>query len=109
MFFFASIRRHTRSLRDWSSDVCSSDLGTDGYFQSIAIDNRGAYSVTAAIPKIADVAGGLTNNRLRAAGTSYPPGIEIGRASCRERVDEPEEVAGNVDKRATKIGRATRR
>src|SRR5690349_22223969 len=25
-FFFASRRRHTRSLRDWSSDVCSSDL-----------------------------------------------------------------------------------
>src|SRR5699024_11845652 len=24
--FFASRRRHTRSKRDWSSDVCSSDL-----------------------------------------------------------------------------------
>src|SRR5690349_3796380 len=28
-FFFSSRRRHTRSLRDWSSDVCSSDLGAD--------------------------------------------------------------------------------
>src|SRR6266496_6164230 len=27
-FFFSSRRRHTRSLRDWSSDVCSSDLRT---------------------------------------------------------------------------------
>src|SRR6266496_5617566 len=27
-FFFSSRRRHTRSLRDWSSDVCSSDLQT---------------------------------------------------------------------------------
>src|SRR5690349_23914529 len=26
LFFFSSRRRHTRSLRDWSSDVCSSDL-----------------------------------------------------------------------------------
>src|SRR5438132_8427937 len=26
MFFFSSRRRHTRSLCDWSSDVCSSDL-----------------------------------------------------------------------------------
>src|SRR5699024_2338381 len=26
-FFFSSRRRHTRSKRDWSSDVCSSDLG----------------------------------------------------------------------------------
>src|SRR6478752_8938967 len=25
-FFFASRRRHTRCSRDWSSDVCSSDL-----------------------------------------------------------------------------------
>src|SRR5690349_18175713 len=27
-FFFSSRRRHTRSLRDWSSDVCSSDLNS---------------------------------------------------------------------------------
>src|SRR5206468_10076389 len=27
-FFFSSRRRHTRSDRDWSSDVCSSDLGS---------------------------------------------------------------------------------
>src|SRR5439155_15509938 len=26
MFFFSSRRRHTRWPRDWSSDVCSSDL-----------------------------------------------------------------------------------
>src|SRR5699024_11437525 len=37
-FFFSSRRRHTRSKRDWSSDVCSSDLsiafaraGTNGF------------------------------------------------------------------------------
>src|SRR5690606_39380079 len=28
MFFFSSRRRHTRFSRDWSSDVCSSDLPT---------------------------------------------------------------------------------
>src|SRR5206468_7942864 len=28
-FFFSSRRRHTRSDRDWSSDVCSSDLGDE--------------------------------------------------------------------------------
>src|SRR5438034_10307270 len=28
-FFFSSRRRHTRSLCDWSSDVCSSDLGLE--------------------------------------------------------------------------------
>src|SRR5438876_9803952 len=35
LFFFSSRRRHTRWTGDWSSDVCSSDLGidpsTDGY------------------------------------------------------------------------------
>src|SRR6266704_2207346 len=35
-FFFSSRRRHTRSKRDWSSDVCSSDL-IDG----IADNQRG--------------------------------------------------------------------
>src|SRR5699024_11235023 len=30
LFFFSSRRRHTRSKRDWSSDVCSSDLHLPG-------------------------------------------------------------------------------
>src|SRR5262249_59338201 len=29
-FFFSSRRRHTRLVSDWSSDVCSSDLGDAG-------------------------------------------------------------------------------
>src|SRR5699024_11742276 len=29
-FFFSSRRRHTIANRDWSSDVCSSDLFADG-------------------------------------------------------------------------------
>src|SRR2546429_3581867 len=28
IFFFSSRRRHTRCSRDWSSDVCSSDLSS---------------------------------------------------------------------------------
>src|SRR3712207_8262587 len=28
VFFFSSRRRHTRYWRDWSSDVCSSDLSS---------------------------------------------------------------------------------
>src|SRR3989344_5149676 len=30
MFIFSSRRRHTRLTCDWSSDVCSSDLGAAG-------------------------------------------------------------------------------
>src|SRR5207245_4892713 len=32
--FFASRRRHTRCYRDWSSDVCSSDLGGQPIFSA---------------------------------------------------------------------------
>src|SRR6266508_6165947 len=32
VFFFSSRRRHTRWPRDWSSDVCSSDLIDEAYF-----------------------------------------------------------------------------
>src|SRR5438034_9219000 len=34
-FFFSSRRRHTRSLCDWSSDVCSSDLLRSGTVSAI--------------------------------------------------------------------------
>src|SRR5712675_1978362 len=35
-FFFSSRRRHTRCSRDWSSDVCSSDLGVAAARQLLA-------------------------------------------------------------------------
>src|SRR5699024_11938205 len=34
-FFFSSRRRHTRSKRDWSSDVCSSDLAKSSVVFSV--------------------------------------------------------------------------
>src|SRR5262249_59410421 len=33
VFFFSSRRRHTRLVSDWSSDVCSSDLGASWFNQ----------------------------------------------------------------------------
>src|SRR5207302_7549277 len=39
-FFFSSRRRHTRFSRDWSSDVCSSDLLID--FVGASMPNIGA-------------------------------------------------------------------
>src|SRR6266511_5340616 len=41
-FFFSSRRRHTRFSRDWSSDVCSSDL-TGG------LDDLGGLDIDAAL------------------------------------------------------------
>src|SRR5437868_15201731 len=55
IFFFSSRRRHTRSKRDWSSDVCSSDLGRDagdrfslldGQFERFIIDIAGTGGAT---------------------------------------------------------------
>src|SRR5215813_4210040 len=43
VFFFSSRRRHTSCGRDWSSDVCSSDLGgklSENLGQSVIIENR---------------------------------------------------------------------
>src|SRR5712675_1309340 len=39
-FFFSSRRRHTRCSRDWSSDVCSSDL----HFMAMQIINEDQYT-----------------------------------------------------------------
>src|SRR5206468_8029125 len=45
-FFFSSRRRHTRSDRDWSSDVCSSDLALKNLLQwDDALDVWGVHGV----------------------------------------------------------------
>src|SRR5438445_13396398 len=38
MFFFSSRRRHTRYWRDWSSDVCSSDVVIRGVNDDELVD-----------------------------------------------------------------------
>src|SRR3989449_2718696 len=42
VFFFSSRRRHTRCSRDWSSDVCSSDLNflTQPFFTAEAYTGK---------------------------------------------------------------------
>src|SRR3984893_18953875 len=39
-FFFSSRRRHTRWPRDWSSDVCSSDLGDRSRMAGVGLAGR---------------------------------------------------------------------
>src|SRR6478752_7922839 len=64
-FFFSSRRRHTSCSRDWSSDVCSSDLwqGASG----VAFLTETASRVRAAGYEIANVAVQLIGNRPRFA------------------------------------------
>src|SRR5206468_8537452 len=60
VFFFSSRRRHTRSDRDWSSDVCSSDLvGPGGALVSVPV--RGGSPATL-------VAGGVSLPAIAPAG-----------------------------------------
>src|SRR3712207_7606914 len=48
VFFFSSRRRHTRYWRDWSSDVCSSDLDGQGNFGTADGDEPAAMRYTEA-------------------------------------------------------------
>src|SRR5690606_40438268 len=51
-FFFSSRRRHTRFSRDWSSDVCSSDLDNFDFSQNSASLPLTIYSWTKASPPL---------------------------------------------------------
>src|SRR5690606_40735802 len=94
-------RRHTRFSRDWSSDVCSSDLGS-GLFDFAA---AGASNMPVALGT--DVGGGTSFSMLQTMAAAHNvarmsghhlsahqlfylategAAQEIGRASCRERV-----------------------
>src|SRR5207247_6874098 len=88
-FFFSSRRRHTRSTRDWSSDVCSSDL----YEVEVYPDPQ-APPKKLIIEKVKSGIDGLITTlrdpidaEVFAAGDSTLKVVaqfEIGRASCRE-------------------------
>src|SRR3712207_7141810 len=86
-FFFSSRRRHTRYWRDWSSDVCSSDL------TGVLFAARG----------VGALLGPIVGRQVIARNERYLWSVlgtwmvvfavgymalaaEIGRASCRERV-----------------------
>src|SRR5690606_39713997 len=89
-FFFSSRRRHTRFSRDWSSDVCSSDLECR---VSRAASSRSCVISAMRISfrdetrQLMRMVGG--KGMTRDAGKKMPrlaPGQrQIGRASCRER------------------------
>src|SRR2546421_5509511 len=88
-FFFSSRRRHTRSDRDWSSDVCSSDLMADHGVSTRYIHNLAAlgYERLAAEDLVRAADHGVSSEFAAQVQASYGRlPLEIGRASCRERV-----------------------
>src|SRR5258707_11656339 len=86
-FFFSSRRRHTRYWRDWSSDVCSSDLHRELYrifsvgdVVVVELALQGTHKGPLPTPM------GIlppTDKRMDAPCCDV---FQIGRASCRERV-----------------------
>src|SRR3546814_3650749 len=68
-FFFKQKTAYEMRISDWSSDVCSSDLGSSG---RAGTRKNGASAVFPPVP--------TSTPRCRTAPS------EIGRASCRERV-----------------------
>src|SRR5207245_6752921 len=95
----SSRRRHTRCYRDWSSDVCSSDLSpADVYLEKKEAQDKAAakqaadsQQPAAAKPVSPSPAPLLSNPKtLEDADRMIAwekRDIEIGRASCRERVE----------------------
>src|SRR5205809_3032217 len=91
LFFFSSRRRHTRCSRDWSSDVCSSDLSRLDEFAIEGAYGRAVPGFANAGPVLASELPAAERERLRNAiaqrGMEYVGQEEIGRASCRERAE----------------------
>src|SRR5690606_39326886 len=93
-FLFSSGRRHTRLSRDWSSDVCSSDLSREAWRRGFSTAARAA---TASAPAIAKARNARSVKKRLKNSVSMRTGlldrdddlggdlVEIGGASCRER------------------------
>src|SRR5690606_41022527 len=108
-FFFSSRRRHTRFSRDWSSDVCSSDLELDPVRtastppqpKTTPTETLASYTPPKKAEKIIKQA---SEDEVEAPDSTgigkmrWP--VQIGRASCREREQRL------ISRRERKIGTA---
>src|SRR3989442_11416063 len=97
-FFFSSRRRHKICGRDWSSDVCSSDLkkshGFHGFnglksdqsAQSVAYCTNSPAFITLKIFLVFLISASGSASRITRSANFPFCNVQIGRASCRERV-----------------------
>src|SRR5204862_4835470 len=88
LFFFSSRRRHTSSLRDWSSDVCSSDLSHDVHIMRHAFEKAGFADVLRAVPSVEQAVAYMDGSATGPKGERHPlPRSEERRVGkeCRSR------------------------
>src|SRR5690606_39941507 len=95
----SSRRRHTRFSRDWSSDVCSSDLAAFEHLEWIGVAKPKCFVGRHRIDDLlTQPPVGLPLNETNQLAKTLQPLLlhqlveptgnqEIGRASCRERVE----------------------
>src|SRR5690606_40667894 len=108
LFFFSSRRRHTIFSRDWSSDVCSSDLPHQ------LVSTRGRSWLPCTPHSRNRVHGNERNHAPTSQGRKArrpraprspapyrPAQAKIGRASCRERA-QTSAVAGSPNRQETR-------
>src|SRR5262245_63742812 len=89
-FFFSSRRRHTRCLSDWSSDVCSSDLGRIAVpASSVVRIEEGHSTLQEYDDRASRIPAGDASAWIALGEWASAQGLssqETRRASCRERV-----------------------
>src|SRR6266699_2186524 len=100
-FFFSSRRRHTRCGRDWSSDVCSSDLD-EGAELLVVVGGDGSVN---------EVANGIAGRSgveiaVIARGTGWDFARSLG---LPRNIDRAIDVALSGETRTIDLGRATYR
>src|SRR3712207_7419338 len=91
-FFFSSRRRHTRYWRDWSSDVCSSDLGARlaALPRARPDDRQRAQVLHGALDRVAHPRAGLSQDEPAPPAHQRQPGLprseerRVGK-ECRSR------------------------
>src|SRR6266511_4444206 len=98
-FFFSSRRRHTRFSRDWSSDVCSSDLvgGSDRPADALLIGERGArQKCSSGCQEFCGWCAGVSEpgapefEQVVGRGDQLPLGLTGGEAASEEAVAAPD-------------------
>src|SRR5204862_2774771 len=116
-FFFSSRRRHTRSLRDWSSDVCSSDLRIFGHGHGVPAEQRVDHEAvgvecnragaTCEVERLADTQRGHAVV-LRGAREQQVRARNLGRRIADQRVLSRKDLRGQVVAAGRQRGRADR-